>query len=331
MVKSLDSEAALEAATMALLRSLGYEVINAQDEYSPGGVLNGEVLDRETLDQVVLLSRLKPALERLNPQLPAEALDQSQEVLLQDRSLKDSAVANQEIYTLLKDRAKVTIKDADGADLTVAVDLIDWENPSNNDWLAVQQFWVCSRNGYYRRRPDIVLFVNGIPLGFIELKASHHRVDEAYDDNLSDYRDTIPQLFWYNAFVILSNGHYSRIGSMTAPWEHFGEWKRISDENEVGRIELETMVRGTCEPASMLDLVENFVLFKLATGGTQKLLARNHQFLGVNNTIEAVRSLKDNQGRLGVFWHTQGAGQIFQHGVLRGEGVPQTTWGIGHS
>ena len=247
----------------------------------------------------------------MNPELPAEAIDLAQEILLQDHSLKDLAVANQEIYKLLKDRAKVTVKDEHGVDLTVAVDLIDWDNPSNNDWLAIQQFWVFSRNDYYKRRPDIVLFVNGIPLGIIELKASHHRVDEAYNDNLSDYRDTIPQLFWYNAFVILSNGHYSRIGSMTAPWEHFGEWKRIIDENEVGRIELETMVRGTCEPAHMLDLVENFVLFKQASGGVQKLLARNHQFLGVNNVIEAVKSLRDNQGRLGVFWHTQGAGKSF--------------------
>ena len=153
--------------------------------------------------------------------------------------------------------------------------------------------------------------MNGIPLGLIELKASHHRVDEAYDDNLRDYKDTIPQLFWYNAFVILSNGRDSRIGSMTAPWEHFGDWKRIGDENEVGRIELETMVRGICEPARMLDLVENFVLFNQASDGVQKLLARNHQFLGVNNAIEAVKSLRENQGRLGVFWHTQGAGKSF--------------------
>ena len=258
----------------------------------------------------MLPSRLKSALKRLNPELPGEAIDLAQEILLQDRSLKDPAVANQEIYKQLKDRVKVTVKYEDGVDLTVAVDLIDWDNPSDNDWLAVQQFWVFSRNDYYRRRPDIVLFVNGIPLGIIELKASHHRVDDAYDDNLRDYRDTIPQLFWYNAFVILSNGHYSRFGSMTAPWEHFGEWKRISDENEVGRIELETMVRGTCKPARMLDLVENFVLFKQASGDVQKLLARNHQYLGVNNVIEAVQSIRANQGALRCLLAHAGSWQI---------------------
>ncbi len=311
MAKNPDSEAALEAETMSLLESLGYGVIDAQHEYSGGGVFNGEATGRETSDQVVLLPRLKPALQRLNPELPAEAIDLALEILLQDHSLKDLTVANKEIYDLLKDRVRVTVKDEDGADLTVAVDLIDWEDPSNNDWLAVQQFPVGSRTGLGNKRADIILFVNGIPLGFIELKAFHHRVDEAYNGNLSDYKDTIPHLFWYNAFVILSNGRASRIGSMTTPWEHFGEWKRISDEDEMGRIELETMVRGTCEPSRMLDLVENFVLFKHASGGVQKLLARNHQYLGVNNAIEAVQSIRDNQGRLGVFWHTQGAGKSF--------------------
>lgn len=307
MVKDPDSEAALEAAAMDLLAKLGYETVNAFSEFS-GGVSD---LGRETKDQVLLLSRLNPALRRLNPDLPPEALDLAREILLADRSRQSLADANQDIHKLLKHGVKVTLKDDAGDDLIETVALIDWNAPSENDWLAVQQFWLLSRDGLYKKRTDILLFVNGIPLGFIELKVSHKRVEDAYHGNFKDYLEAIPQLFWYNAFVILSNGHRSRIGSLTAPWEHFGEWKRVGNENEAGQISLETMLRGVCAPARLLDLVENFVLFKRAGGGAQKLLARNHQVLGVNNALEAVISLEEQRGRLGVFWHTQGAGKSY--------------------
>ena len=156
----------------------------------------------------------------------------------------------------------------------------------------------------------------------MELKATHRRLDDAYTHNLTDYRKTIPQLFWYNAVVILSNGSHSRAGSMTAAWEHFGEWKRINSEGEQGIISLDTMIRGVCRPDRLLDIVENFTLFSDAKGTLVKLLARNHQFLGVNNAIEAVRRSQASNGRLGVFWHTQGSGKsysmvFFSQKVLR--------------
>jgi type I restriction enzyme R subunit len=154
-------------------------------------------------------------------------------------------------------------------------------------------------------------FVNGIPLVFIELKASHRRLENAFQDNLRDYKNTIPQLFWYNAFIILSNGSGSRIGSITSEWEHFSEWKRINEEGEMGIVSLETMIRGTCDPGKLLDLTENFILFHEVAGGTNKILAKNHQYLGVNNAIHAVQNIQQNQGRLGVFWHTQGSGKSF--------------------
>jgi len=154
------------------------------------------------------------------------------------------------------------------------------------------------------------------------LKASHKKLELAYQKNLSDYRDTIPQVLWYNAVLILSNGSKARIGSMTAGFEHFSEWKKIDDEKESGLISLDTMIRGVCDKRKLLDLVENFTIYNEAKGDLTKLVAKNHQFLGVNNAIAAVERIKENQGKIGVFWHTQGSGKsysmvFFSQKVLR--------------
>src|SRR5260370_1298096 len=177
------------------------------------------------------------------------------------------------------------------------------------DTFCPSQFWISG--DYGRKRADLVGFVNGLPLVFLELKASHKSLENAYKYNLSDYRTTIPQIFWHNALIILSNGSKSRIGSMTAGWEHFAEWKKINDEGEEGIVSLETMIRGVCETSRLLDLVENFKLYSEAKGETTKLLAKNHQFLSVHLAIEATEHIKKNQGKLGVFWHTQGSGKSF--------------------
>jgi len=163
----------------------------------------------------------------------------------------------------------------------------------------------------YTRRPDLLGFVNGIPLIFIELKASRERVEFAYQNNFCDYRKEIPQLFWYNGIAILSNGSISKIGSLTATWEYFSDWKKINNEGEEGIISLDTMIRGTCDKTKLLDIVENFTLFSEEQGGLIKLVAKNHQYLGVNSCLEAVQNIRENQGKLGVFWHTQGSGKSF--------------------
>lgn len=199
--------------------------------------------------------------------------------------------------------------DDDGEEQVVVVRVIDWTDPYNNDFFLASQLWITGE--LYTKRPDLIGFVNGLPLVFIELKASHKHAKQAYNRNLSDYRDTIPHIFWHNAFIILSNGADTLVGSTTAPWEHFAEWKKISDEREPGIISLETVIRGTCDPPRLLDLVENFVLFSEEPGGLVKIVAKNHQYLGVNNAIRAVESIRENQGKLGVYWHTQGAGKSY--------------------
>ncbi len=311
-------DALVEQPAIALLGDLGWETVSGFHEFDQPG---GSSLGREAKTEVVLVNRLRPVLERLNPDLPPEAFEQAIEELVRDRSAMALVRANHEIYSLLKEGVKVRIPAPDGEGETVeTVRVIDWNTPANNDFLLVNQFWVTGE--MYTRRADLVGFVNGIPLVFVELKASHARLESAYTGNLTDYKHAIPQLFWYNAFIILSNGSRSRIGSMTASWEHFAEWKKINSEGEEGVVSLETMIRGTCDRARLLDLVENFTLFMEVQGGLIKLLGKNHQYLGVNNAIEALQDLDNRQGRLGVFWHTQGSGKsvsmiCFAQKVLR--------------
>lgn len=307
----------VEQPAIALLGELGWETIDTYNEFDYGA----SPLGRETKAEVVLTSRLCPALKRLNPDAPDEAIDQAVEELTRDRSRMSLAAANREIYHLLKNGVRTRVDDLEGKGEKVElVRIVDWDGPPNNDFLLCSQFWVTGE--MHTRRADLVGFVNGLPLVFIELKATHRRLETAYTGNLSDYKDTVPHLFWYNALIILSNGSQSRVGSVTAGWEHFTEWKKVGTEQEKGRVSLETMLHGTCEPSRMLDLVENFTLFQEVTGGLIKLVAKNHQYLGVNNTIEALAGIKQRKGRLGVFWHTQGSGKsismiFFSQKVLR--------------
>jgi type I restriction enzyme, R subunit len=300
-----DSEAALELETIALFEKLGYTTANCYSEWISGT----SNLGRETKSEVVLTSKLQPALEKLNPHLPKPAINLAIEQLTRDRNALTLASANREIYNLLKDRVTVTYRNDDGEEITENVTVIDWKNPSNNDFFLASQFSIVGE--LYTRRPDLIGFINGIPLIFIELKASRERVEFAYQNNFCDYRKEIPQLFWYNSIVILSNGSISKIGSLTATWEYFSDWNKINNEGEQGIISLETIIRGTCDKIKLLDIVENFTLFSEEQGNLIKLVAKNHQYLGVNNCLEAVQNLRENQGKLGVFWHTQGSGKSF--------------------
>jgi type I restriction enzyme R subunit len=293
----------VEQPTIALFADLGWQTANLYYETLGATGLEGRLGRRE----VFLPSRLKTALKALNPDTPEDGLAQAYEALTRDRSTMIREEASQDVYQLLKDGFRAAVRDQHGVTRHEIIRFIDWRSPTANDFFLASQMWVAS--DMYTKRPDLIGFVNGIPLVLVELKAAHVPVQDAYNDNLKDYRDTIPHLLVPNAFVILSNGSETLLGSTYAPLEYFVEWKRISDEEEAGVVSLETVVRGTCHKARLLDLIENFITYETARNGLIKMLAKNHQFLGVNKAIEEVKRLDENRGKLGVFWHTQGSGK----------------------
>jgi type I restriction enzyme R subunit len=330
-------EAAVEKPAIELFGELGWDHINAyRERLGADGTLG-----RESRNDVFLVQRLRRALERFNPEVPADAIEKAIADITRDRSALHYARANREIYELLRDRVPVSIRKPDGSRDIERLTVIDWEEPANNDFLLVSQLWI--KSDLYERRTDLLGFVNGIPLVFIELKAAHRNLRHAYDDNLTDYRDTVPQVFVPNGFIVLSNGAETKVGTITSPWEFFLEWKKINSEGEQGRVSIETVIHGMCDPQRLLDIVGNFTVFQELPGGLVKLVARNHQYLGVNNALARLQEVRqaasppsegraraphvadepaDQAAKLGVFWHTQGSGKtvsmiFFTQKVLR--------------
>ncbi|RPO09516.1 type I restriction endonuclease subunit R [Pseudomonas aeruginosa] len=310
----------VEQPAIALFESLGWETGNLYAEWTGSSSSEG----RQTQQDVVLEGRLRAALSKLNPDLPSDAITLVVEELARDRSKLLPVNANQEVYRLLKDGVPVSVTDEHGHNTLKVAKVIDWGKVEENDFFLASQFWV--KGDYHTRRTDLLGFVNGIPLLFVELKATHKTLKAAYDDNLTDYRTVIPQLFTYNGALMLSNGSQTVVGSTFSPWEHLFEWKRINDEGEKGVVSLETAIRGIGEPSRLLDIVENFTVFEDVAGGVIKKIAKNHQYLGVNKAIAEVWRTKDRPkdqaGRLGVFWHTQGSGKslsmvFFAQKILR--------------
>lgn len=305
-ISDYSEDTLIEQPAIEVFHELGWETANCFHEKYGG---TRSTLGRETRSEVVLTRRLRRALEEFNADLPEEAIASAIEELTRDRSAMSPPAANREIYSLLREGVPVTVRTDDEGETEERVRVINWDEPERNDFFLASQFWVLGE--MHTRRADLVGFVNGLPLVFIELKATTRRLEDAYNDNLTDYRDTVPHLFWHNGLIILSNGDDSRVGSMTAEWEHFGEWKKINDEGEEGIISLDTVIRGICAKDKLLDLIENFTLYKLERGGLIKILAMNHQYLGVNRALANVERIRESKGRLGVFWHTQGAGKSF--------------------
>ena len=315
----------VEMPAIDLLTSLGWSFKNLYAETF--GELGSEGRESET--QVILTRRLRAALVALNPGLPADAYAQAIEQLAQDRSKQIAVNANRDFYRLLKDGVKVKVPDEHGGHRIETLRVIDWVTPAHNEFFLASQMWVAG--DMYRRRCDLLGFVNGLPLVFIELKKPAVPLKSAFDDNLRDYRgQSVPQLFHPNAFILLSNGSDTKVGTLTSGWEHFFDWKRVADEDELspmsGKVSLERALRGLLEPARLLDYIENFIVFEEGKGGLIKKTAKNHQFLGVNKSIARLVELRETERlerkRLGVFWHTQGSGKslsmvFFTQKVLR--------------
>ncbi len=317
MTKEYSEDELVEQSAIKVLRdNLKYDYMYCFDEWKTGK----SPLGRETKSNVILIPRFKKAIDKLNPELPEEAKQHAINELLNDRSRLSLVKANQEIYKLIKNGIKVNFLNEKGEYEDKTVKIIDFENPKNNDFFLASQFWITGE--IYPRRQDLIGFINGMPMILIELKAANKPVKAAFDENITDYKDTIPQLFWYNAFIIISNGKEAKIGTLSSGFEHFNAWKKINNEKEAGIISLDTVIKGTCEKSKFMDLLENFVLFTSKEGKQIKIIAKNHQYLGVNNAIESFKNRKRNTGKLGVFWHTQGAGKsysmiFFSQKVLR--------------
>jgi len=318
--KNFISEDDIEQALLQRLQhECGFDVLNCYTA-KPDDLNDGS--GRSDKREVILADRLRAALERLNPQVPAEVLDQALAELLLPRTAMTLVAANRQMDALLRDGVPVTYEPETGPQagqsITERLRVIDFDAPDpqagRNHYLAVTQLWVRGEHGY--RRPDMLLYVNGLPLVFIELKNSNVKLRAAFEDNLTTYKSEIPQLFTTNALCVLSNGIETKLGSLTAQWEHFFTWLRVDDEKEAldrkaiaaQGLSVERVVAGLLRPERLLDYMENFCVFYRET---QKIIAQNHQFLGVNNAFAQFQRRHELKGRLGVFWHTQGSGKSF--------------------
>ncbi len=294
-----------DSAAALLHDELGWEVVLAYNQETLG---EGGTLGRRSYHEIVLWRYFRQALKRMNPWITDEQTGEACKTLSAHLSSASLLQINEEKYFLIRDGIPVTVKRPDGKKDTRRAMVMDFNDADNNSFLAVKELKI--HGDLYRRRTDIVGFVNGVPLLFIELKRNDVDVENAYTDNYTDYRDTIPHLFYYNAFLMLSNGLQAKVGTLGSKYEFFHEWKRLAEEDE-GSVALETMLRGICRKENFLDLFENFILYDHSDGKTVKILARNHQYLGVNAAVQAYANRKLRDGKLGVFWHTQGSGKSY--------------------
>ena len=294
-----------ESAGNLLRDELGWDV---QFAYNTEVLGKNGTFGRESYKDILLYRYFKEALKKYNPWINENQIIEAKEILEKRLSTASLLQVNEEKYFLIRDGIPVTVKKPNGQNEIKRAAVIDFQNPNNNYFLAIKELKI--HGDLYRRRTDIVGFVNGIPLLFVELKKNTVDVQNAYDDNYTDYQDTIPHLFYYNAFLMLSNGTEAKVGTLGSKFEFFHEWKRLAEEDQ-GSVALETMLRGICKKENFLDLFENFILYDHSNGHTAKILARNHQYLGVNEAMKAYADRKLNDGKLGVFWHTQGSGKSY--------------------
>ena len=289
-----------------------------------------QLVGRDSLKDVVLRDRLKRKLNDLNPTLPLDAINEAVHELCKSRAMMTPTLANKEVYELIKTGVPVTIKNHENREENTYVKVIDFENAANNDFVVMSQLSILYQSigteyDQPTRRPDLLLYVNGLPLVMIELKNATEKIKSGYDVNLRRYKRDIPQLFWYNCFVCISNGIQTRVGAFNAPWEHFFSWVKLKDtaithdqlnrmeveaesKNTKNRLSLKLFGEGLCSKNNFIDYFENFVLYHK---NKVKIIAKNHQYLGVNNAIVSLENKEDKEGKLGVFWHTQGSGKSY--------------------
>lgn len=306
MAKDYSEDQLIQKSAADLLENeLGWTSVMAWDAEVLG---EAGTLGRKSYHEVLFVRHFCKAMKSLNPWMTEKQLAEAVERMTEHINSQSLMQINEQKYQYIKDGIPVTRTKPNGETEEVKAKVIDFASPDKNEFMCVRELWVYG--SLYRRRADIVGFVNGIPLLFMELKNHDVEVVDAFNNNYRDYLDTIPQLFYHNAFIMFSNGLEARVGTIDSKWEFFHEWKRLN-EMEAGCIELPTMLRGICKKENFLDLLENFILYDHSDGRTVKIMARNHQYLGVNQAVEMYKNREYINGKLGVFWHTQGSGKSY--------------------
>jgi type I restriction enzyme R subunit len=312
-MKSFISEDDIEQAILSMLEGapFGYQVVRCDPSPEKMEDLN-DGTGRANKKQCVLPVILRESLTRLNPNIPSDKLDELAHELARDYSATDMTATNYTLYNKLRNGVRVKFI-RDGKSDFDDVAFIDFAHPENNTFTAVSQMWIQGRFNY--RRPDVLIFINGLPLVFIELKNSTVKIEEAYNKNLTSYKRDIPNLFALNQICVLSNGFETKLGAFNASYDYFFEWLKSSEDDKIDRkyirgegVSAEYMVKGLLNKTTLIDYIENFILFE---NQSIKIIAKNHQFMGVNNLCEAVKNRKELDGKLGVFWHTQGSGKSY--------------------
>lgn len=290
----------------------GYNKIMCNPSPDKQEDLNDGTFRRDKHD-CILPEILKSSLYRINPNIDKEKINHFISELSSDFSDSDLVSKNYELYNYIRNNKKIDSVNTNGVEDFEFIKLIDYEHPELNDFTVVSQMWIQGR--YYWRRPDLIIFVNGLPLVFIELKNSVVKLKEAYDDNLTNYKKDIPNLFAFNQICVLSNGLETRLGAFNALYNHFFEWLKEKEKDVIDRkkiyddgLSINYLISGLLKKETLIDYIENFIMFD---NQKYKIIAKNHQFLGVNNLIESVNNREELQGKLGVFWHTQGSGKSY--------------------
>ncbi|HTL41734.1 MAG TPA: type I restriction endonuclease subunit R [Pseudolysinimonas sp.] len=307
-MSGIPTEAELEELLLDELRSAGWAV-----QHGPEIDPESEEPERGDYREVVLKPRLRAALSRLNPQLDDYAVDDAVKTVVRAESQVVMS-ENWRVYQLLTQGVPVETRDADGNPRTVRARLIDLTDHSANDLVAVNQFTVASASGA-KRRPDVVLFVNGLPLVLIELKRAGNQTASLKGafNQVQTYLNDIPDLFAFVQFVVISDGVQARAGAFTAAWEHYAPWKTIEGELASGFLpEYQVLAQGMLQPERLLDLIAHFTVFLGDAGNLVRFVAKYHQFWAVNKAVFATVEAVEGDGRAGVVWHTQGSGKSYE-------------------
>ena len=317
-MRNFISEDDIERAILSKLNTapFEYDIITCDADPNKRDDLN-DGTGRSSKKECVLPCVLEESLKRINPNIDEQYIKNIVKDLRRDFTGTDIVATNYKLYNQLRNGIKITVRKNGKEDFDF-VKLIDFNTPTNNTFTAVSQMWIQGK-AYYRR-PDIIVFVNGLPLVFIELKNSIVKVEEAYNKNLQDYKKDIPNLFAFNQICVLSNGLETKLGAFNARYDFFFEWLKVESEKEgldrealhnasdAGNSSVRYFVDGLLDKNRLIDYIENFILFQ---NESIKIIAKNHQYLGVNNLMESMENRKELKGKLGVFWHTQGSGKSY--------------------